>query len=529
MQAPAVAASRAEWCVAIAISAWVLVLQFLYASHAGPLWRDEASSVNFSLVPTVSQMWDNFRFDNFPPLFAFVLRWFGAAGFSNDLSYRILGLVISISVLAAIWIGSWMVAKRPPLIGLALFAINPLAIKTDGAIRPYGLGYAFLIVTIALIYAYARQPRRLWFVLACIAGVLSVQTLYQAAFFIAAAIFGVLIDALAQKQRRVAGMVILIGCIGACSLAINLPHLLHDWGKAKWVGQSSFEISKTAVTWDMLANAFWRAVSTEGAAGGWLSCLIAIAIVALGFRNRRARPFVLSLLCGTIIYLCFLRFSGLHSQSWYFLIVLAVAALWLEGIAASFVQKTIRQGVLVAAVLITVVSVPAALDVVRTRATSLDLVGQVLQQRATPKDVVLTMPWYYGVTLGRYYKQKFTTVPPLSDVSIHRYDLVQKAMETPEPIVGLMHDIEQSLRNGGTVWTIGEIILPKDGEQVPFLPPYTTGNGYSDSDYLTSWSMQIADFLGRHAQGADVVKLPDVGAVSPLENPKVVALRGWRD
>src|SRR5439155_3492116 len=114
------------------------------------------------------------------------------------------------SVLGAIWIGAWLMAKRPPLISLVLFAINPLTIKIDGAIRPYGMGYMFLIVTITLIYAYARQPRRLWFVLACVAGVLSVQTLYQAAFFIAAAIVGVLIDALAQKQRRVAGMVILI-------------------------------------------------------------------------------------------------------------------------------------------------------------------------------------------------------------------------------------------------------------------------------------------------------------------------------
>jgi len=502
----------------------------MYAGHAGPLWRDEASSVNFSNVPTVSQMWDNFRFDNFPPLFAFVLRGFGELGFNSDISYRILGLAISVLVLGAIWIGTWLLAKRPPLVALAMFAINPLAIKTDGAVRPYGLGYAFLILTIALIYKYARQPRKLWFILACVAGVLSVQTLYQSAFFIGAAIFAVLIDALAQKQRRVAAMAILIGCIAACSLAINAPHLLHDWSKTKWVGQSSFEISKIDVTWQMLASAFWRAVSTQSIVGAWLWCAIAVAVFVLGLRNQRARPFVLSLVFGIVIYLCFLRFSGLHAQSWYFLIVMAVSALWLEGIAATFAQKTIRQGMLVAALLAAVVAAPAALDVVRTRSTSIDLIAQTLRQKATGKDVVLTMPWYYGVTLGRYYDhQKFTTVPPLSDISIHRYDLVQRAMETPEPIAGLMRDMEQSLRNGGTVWTIGEIISPDNPGQAPMLPTYTPGNGYSDSDYLTSWSMQIADFLARHGNHFGVVTLPPVGRINPLERPEMAAVTGWHD
>ncbi len=74
-----------------------------------------------------------------------------------------------------------------------------------------------------------------------------------------------------------------------------------------------------------------------------------------------------------------------------------------------------------------------------------------------------------------------------------------------------------------------KLFCRSNGEQVPVLPPYTPANGYSDSDYLTSWSMQIADFLAHHAQSFDVVQLPNVGAVSPLENPKVVAVSGWHE
>src|SRR4051812_1906969 len=108
-----------ESLVAGGLTAWALLLQILYATSAGPLWRDEASSVNFSAVPTVAQLWSNFRFDNFPPLFAFVLRGFAAIGFNSDVSYRVLGLVVSILVLGAIWVAGWLMAKRPPIVALA--------------------------------------------------------------------------------------------------------------------------------------------------------------------------------------------------------------------------------------------------------------------------------------------------------------------------------------------------------------------------------------------------------------------------
>jgi hypothetical protein len=359
--------------------------------------------------------------------------------------------------------------------------------------------------------------------------VLAVQTLYQATFFLAAAILGVCVYALMRKQRRIAVAAILIGCVAACSLAINLPHLMHDWGKAKWVGQSSFEISKIAVDWQVLGSAFWRALSTQGQMGAVFWCVIVLCAMGVALLRREARPVVVAIIAGIVLYLCFLRFSGLHAQSWYFLVLMATTAIWLDALVPHIGDKNVRRLLPTALLLLPLVGAFSAVPAVRTRATSIDLVAQVLKKRAAQRDVVLTMPWYYGITLGRYYHGKFTTVPPLSDTTLHRYDLVQKAMENSEPIAGLMHDMEQTLRDGGTVWTIGEIILPDQGEQVPVLPPYTPGNGYSDSDYLTSWSMQIAVFLAQHAKGFDVIKLPDVGTINPLENPKVVAVNGWRD
>ncbi len=499
----------------------------MYATDAGALWRDEASSVNFASVPTIGEMWNNFRFDNFPPLYAFILRGFHAIGFHTDSSYRLLGLIVAVWLISAIWVATWSVTKRPPTIALALFALNPLAIKTDGAIRPYGLGYAFLILAIALIWTYGRRQNWKLFLIAAIASVLAVQTLYQAAFFIAGAILGVCLYDISSKQFRLIRNVVLIGCIAAASLAVDLPHLVHNWGKTKWVGQSSFDISKIAVDWQMLGSAFWRALATAGDLGAVLWIVIAAGALVIAFAKKTARPFVGGMVIGIVVYACFLRFSGLHAQSWYFLIVMAVSGLAFETVNAQF-NKTLNRWMIGAALLLVVVSAPAAWNTTHTRATSIDMIAKTLKEKAGSKDMVLTMPWYYGITLSRYYDSKFTTVPPLSDVRIHRYDLVQKAMETPEPIAGVMHDMEETLRNGGTVWTIGEIILPDDNQSVPVLPPYTSGNGFSDSDYLTSWSMQIAVFLASHASKFDVVTLPDVGRINPLENPKVVAVNGWR-
>ncbi len=127
--------------------------------------------------------------------------------------------------------------------------------------------------------------------LACVAAVLSVQTLYQAAFFLAAAIFGVLIVcALMQKQRRLAGMRDIDRLHRRVFNGDRFAAFMHDWDKTKWVGQSAFEISKIAVD---LGNARGRHSGARcRLKGRWADAMVRDRdwrFCACGFRCRRLR------------------------------------------------------------------------------------------------------------------------------------------------------------------------------------------------------------------------------------------------
>ncbi len=114
-----------------------------------------------------------------------------------------------------------------------------------------------------------------------------------------------------------------------------------------------------------------------------------------------ARPFVLIIACGIIIYVLFLRFSGLARAVVVFSDVDGFRGNVAGGIAGLVsAENDPARFCRWLPLLITFVERARGVAVVRTRATSIDLVAQVLQRKATAKRLVLTMPWYYGVTLG---------------------------------------------------------------------------------------------------------------------------------
>jgi hypothetical protein len=95
-----------ELAAAIGLSIWVVVLHGLFLFHAGPLWRDEVGTIDFALMPTLSGLWDNLRYDNFPPLFAVVARVWMQAVSGGDFSCRVLGFLIGLSTVGVLWFGA---------------------------------------------------------------------------------------------------------------------------------------------------------------------------------------------------------------------------------------------------------------------------------------------------------------------------------------------------------------------------------------------------------------------------------------
>ena len=56
----------AERIVAILLSATVLVVFFVRATHAGGLWRDECDSLELARLPTFADVLHNLKFTSFP-------------------------------------------------------------------------------------------------------------------------------------------------------------------------------------------------------------------------------------------------------------------------------------------------------------------------------------------------------------------------------------------------------------------------------------------------------------------------------
>ena len=175
---------------------------------------------------------------------------------------------------------------------------------------------------------------------------------------------------------------------------------------------------------------------------------------------------------------------------------------------------------------------PASCAGVQLRETNIDLVAAKLKEAAQPGDLILVSPWFYGVSLQRYFDPaRWTTLPPMKEIRIHRYDLMKKAMVEENPIGPLLDQVTATLRAGNTLWVLGVFQTPPPGNPQPVYPPYHGGMDMADSVYFSSWMFQISALVQNHSiEGGQVnVEVPGGQPVNPLENVPLLAIRGWRE
>src|ERR1700747_904918 len=91
-----------NWIAAALVTLFATYLHALFFLSAGGLWRDEASFVPLSLLPSFSEVWQNLPYDHCPILMPLAVRAWSAAGFGNtDPGLRSLGLVVGLFLLLA--------------------------------------------------------------------------------------------------------------------------------------------------------------------------------------------------------------------------------------------------------------------------------------------------------------------------------------------------------------------------------------------------------------------------------------------
>lgn len=521
---------RLELLAAAALSLWIIFLHLTFLFHAGPLWRDEVGSIDFASMPTLSDIWQNLRYDNFPPLFLAVARAWTLAGMTSDFSYRILGFCIGMGTLGVLWFGARGCGAGVPLLALALYAVNPLAIRVGDAMRPYGLGIALTMLALALTWKFVENPRPRSLFWATVVAVLSVQCLYQNVVFLAAFSLAAWAVTLARKQWKTAAQTLVIGAVAALSL---LPHLGNMIKGRDWLA-----IASRPVQLQELGSTLVSALNASGAWAVWFwAGLAAVAVGAtllFGICSKAWKMiyFTTALVAAVLFHLFFLLRLGLQPRSWYFLILLAPAALALDAILAGGSAPPLRLGRAGLALLLALLFVPACYAEVRLRQSNADLVAETLKQQTHPGDLILVSPWYYGVSLQRYFGTNgFTTLPPMQEIRIHRYDLMKNQMESENPIGPLLQEVGRTLRSGHALWVAGLFQFPPPGPPQPVYPPYHGGMNMADSTYFSSWMFQISRIVQARATSGGQVRIPVPGGatIHPAEDIPLLVFRGWKE
>jgi hypothetical protein len=182
-------------------------------------------------------------------------------------------------------------------------------------------------------------------------------------------------------------------------------------------------------------------------------------------------------------------------------------------------------------VLVALVVVARSNPEVRERSTDVDVIAAYLNREANPRDLVVVSFWAEGVTLNRYYhgRAPWLSLPPLSDFTVHRADLVLAAMRAPQPMAKPLAAMASTLRSGGRVWIVSKDDTPATAPARFQVPTPLASNGVASmAPYDMGWTLEALAFLAAHATGGQRFPAPfPPGTVNPYEDARLYVAQGW--
>ena len=205
------------------ITVAVIWLHFFFLIHAGGLWRDEVNLVNLAGRHSLGDM----AKDSFPLLMPLIVRGWSVMGPGHsEAGLRLLGGLIGMGIIAALWAAAWTARRSPPLLGLVLLALNSTFMVYGDSLRAYGLGSLLIVLTARAACAFLQRssPARAgWLALFA---VLSVQALYPNAILVGAICAGSWAVCMRRKTWREAVLILGAGVAAAASLLPYLPTIV---------------------------------------------------------------------------------------------------------------------------------------------------------------------------------------------------------------------------------------------------------------------------------------------------------------
>jgi len=520
-----------EWVIGALITVAGVYLHWVNFRSAGALWRDEAGVVRIATLPTIREMWSNVGHESCPILFPALLRTWSFTVGGADSALRVMGFIVGLLVLGAVWLNGWFFNRSALLVALSLLAVNASVVRWGDSLRAYGLASVLMLLALATGWRFAREPSLKRWLVAGLVAVISVQYLFQNSFLLLAVCAAAAAVRMRRRDFKNALAALAIGVPAAVSL---LPYSAmireaQDWSVLSQIG--------------FLPPLMWTNLSLAMAPTlAWLRWLwIALAILAIARCVIRVLPdaaeddadtaafFAGTALIGALIcFLIFLRVAKMPTQVWYFLPLTTFAAVCIDAALANWPARW--QFWRCALAILALACLPGARELIAYRQTNMDLVAYVLRKRADAHDLIIVHPWTFGVSFDRQYSgpTPWTTVPPLADHRFHRYDLFKAKMILENPAQPVCDRIAATLHAGNHVWLIGDVPLsqtpPPQIEPAPNNPW-----GWLDDPYSDVWGAQIGYFVAIHATEGEVVPIPSSNPVSPLENVQVVSVAGWQE
>jgi len=535
--------SRAPILSRLELAAGALLLLALVYVHwtvlreTGALWRDEVSSVNVATLPTLAEMVRHHHWDSFPILWCAVLRGWILLGFGeSDLGLRVLGMLIGLGIVGALWWNARRFGHRVPLISLLVFAASPTAFRYGDAVRGYGLGALLMLLAAGAIWSLVERPSPRRAIAALAASVLCVQSLFtNSAMLLALCIAGA---AVCARRRAWKALGWLFG-IGFLSMLTMLPYLRVLEIHSEW---SMIVQAPIDLAW--IGNQFTDAVVLSGEFALWVwlglgaltlaACGIALARKRASEREKDLALFAATaLVAGAACFTAYIRAISVPTQPWYYLPILALAAVTFDAgvdllVRASRIGRSLR----LAGVALFALAISGKVrEALPLRVTTMDAIAERLEDVTAPDDLIVVNPWFAGITFARYYRgpAPWMIVPDLDARLYQPYGAFKERMAQENPIQRELERIATTLRSGHRVWLAGGLQFLQPGEQPGSLPPAPNGPlGWNEPSYTVLWSRQTAHLVQTKAQTIRPVPLRDRGPTIWYEDLPLAVAEGWR-
>lgn len=525
--------------IELAVGAWLtlvlVAIHFTVATHAGPLWRDEISSLRLATMPTFRAFWSSLIFDPCPAFYFLLLRCWSMVGLAGtDSNLRLLGCLIGLTSIVALWWACWRMNRAVPLWPLLLFALNPIAFEFGDSLRAYGVAVIFIVLSFVAIWELSFRPLRVWtIVFAIIVAILSVQTLTTNSLMLFAICVAGLSICVWRRSWLRAALILATGGCAAVSLLIYLP-----------IFRSTKEWSMLCIeptSYRIILTSYARALGESGtlisyswivmAVIGFVALIVPFLARSRGTKQGRECQIefgAVVLIVATAALLIFFRKVGWPTSAWYFLPLMAVSTMSFHAITNAFVKAQWTILPAFASALLSLLIIPSIVAQAYVRRTNADLVATAVAQMATNQDLVLVSPYFYAVSFQRYYHgaAPWTALPSVNDYSLHRWDLLKRAMETPDAVANALGRAQATLDAGHTVYLVGGF-PPGAASPPPSLGPAPSSPAaWSFQAYVRNWGQQASYVVHQHATNAVYFQMRASAPVSPLECLRVLAVSG---